>query len=107
MEITTEQLKQKIENGEKLIVDFYAAWCGPCKVMKPTFEKLSEEYRNQNSEVQLYTMDVDSNREFAAFLGVRAVPTIKSFSKGKEVFTQAGVQMEQQLKSLVSDLLNG
>ena len=45
MEITTEELKQKIENGEKLIVDFWGTWCGPCKVMKPAFEKVAEEYR--------------------------------------------------------------
>jgi thioredoxin 1 len=107
MEITTEQLKEKINNGEKLIVDFYTQWCGPCKVMKPTFEKLSEEYRKQSSEVQLYTMDVELNREFAASIGVRAVPTIKSFSGGKEVYTQAGMQMEEQIKQLVSSLING
>ena len=48
MEITTEELTKKIANGEKLIVDFHASWCGPCKMMKPTFEKLAEQYRNDN-----------------------------------------------------------
>jgi len=107
MEITTEELKQKIENGDKIIVDFHAKWCGPCKVMKPTFEKLAEEYRNENSEVQLYTMDVELNQEFAASLGVRAVPTVKSFSGGKEVYSQPGMQMEGQIKQLVINLING
>jgi thioredoxin 1 len=90
MEITTEELKQKIENGEKLIVDFWGTWCGPCKVMKPVFEKVAEEYRNENSEVQLYTMDVDKNKEYAASLGIRAIPTVKSFSGGKEVLFSTG-----------------
>lgn len=107
MEITTEELKQKIENGDKLIVDFHAKWCGPCKVMKPAFEKLAEEYRKQNSEVQLYTMDVELNQEFASSLGVRAVPTVKSFSDGKEVYSQPGMQMEGQIKQLVTNLING
>jgi len=107
MEITTEELKQKIENGDKIIVDFHAKWCGPCKVMKPTFEKLAEEYRNENSEVQLYTMDVELNQEFASSLGVRAVPTVKSFSGGKEVYSQPGMQMEGQIKQLVINLING
>ena len=107
MEITTEQLKQKIENGDKLIVDFWGTWCQPCRVMKPAFEKLSEEYRNQNSEVQLYTMDVDKNKEFAASLGIRSIPTVKSFSDGKEVYSQPGMQMEGQIKELVTNLLNG
>lgn len=107
MEITTEELKQKIENGEKLIVDFWGTWCGPCKVMKPVFEKVAEEYRNENSEVQLYTMDVDKNKEFAASLGIRAIPTVKSFSDGKEVYSQPGMQMESQIKQLVTNLING
>ena len=98
MEITTEELKQKIENGDKLIVDFHGVWCGPCKVMKPAFEKLAEEYRKENSEVQLYTMDVDKNKEFVSSLGVRAIPTVKSFSGGKEVYSQPGMQMEGQIK---------
>jgi len=107
MEITTEELKQKIENGDKLIVDFWGTWCQPCRVMKPAFEKLSEEYRNQNSEVQLYTMDVDKNKEFASSLGIRSIPTVKSFSDGKEVYSQPGMQMEGQIKELVTNLLNG
>jgi thioredoxin len=107
MEITTEELKQKIENGEKLIVDFWGTWCGPCKVMKPAFEKVADEYRKENSEVQLYTMDVDKNKEFAASLGIRAIPTVKSFSGGKEVYSQPGMQMEGQIKQLVTNLING
>jgi thioredoxin 1 len=107
MEITTEELKQKIDNGEKLIVDFHGVWCGPCKVMKPAFEKLAEEYRKENSEVQLYTMDVDKNKEFVSSLGVRAIPTVKSFSGGKEVYSQPGMQMEGQIKQLVTNLING
>jgi thioredoxin len=107
MEITTEELKQKIENGDKLIVDFWGTWCGPCKVMKPAFEKVAEELRRENSEVQLYTMDVDKNKEFASSLGIRAIPTVKSFSDGKEVYSQPGMQMEGQIKQLVTKLING
>jgi thioredoxin 1 len=107
MEITSEELKQKIENGDKLIVDFWGVWCSPCKVMKPVFEKVAEEYRKENSEVQLYTMDVDKNKEFAASLGIRAIPTVKSFSDGKEVYSQPGMQMESQIKQLVTNLING
>ena len=107
MEITTEELKQKIENGEKLIVDFWGTWCGPCKVMKPAFEKVAEEYRRENSEVQLYTMDVDKNKEFASSLGIRAIPTVKSFSGGKEVYSQPGMQMEGQIKQLETNIING
>jgi thioredoxin 1 len=106
MEITTEKLKQKIENGEKLVVDFYGIWCSPCKIMKPTFEKLSDKYREENSEVQLYTMDVDKNRDLAVEYGVRAIPTIKVFNNGNVVDSKTGVQSETQLTELVQSLLN-
>ena len=43
MEISSSELKEKIANGEKVIVDFHATWCGPCKMMKPTFERLAKE----------------------------------------------------------------
>ena len=107
MEITQELLQKKINNGEKLVVDFWAPWCGPCKVMKPAFEKVSEHYRNENSEVQLFTLNVEENKEFAAQLGIRAIPTVKSFSDGKEVYSQPGMQMEGQIKQLVTNLING
>jgi thioredoxin 1 len=107
MEITQEELKQKIENGEKLVVDFWGLWCLPCKLMKPTFDKISEEYRSKDSEVKLYTLDVEKNRDLAVELGVRAVPTLKSFSGGKEMFSQSGVKTESQIKEIAENLLNG
>jgi thioredoxin 1 len=104
MEITTEELKQKIENGEKLLVDFYTEWCGPCRMMKPIFEKISEQFRNKNSDIQLYTMNVEKNRDSAVEYGVRAVPTIKVFNNGEVVDTKTGAQQETQLIELAGSL---
>jgi putative thioredoxin len=106
MEITKEELKQKIENGEKLVVDFWAPWCGPCKTMKPIFEKVSEEYRGNNSEIQLYTLNVEENKEFAAELGIRAIPTVKTFSGGEQKYSSPGMLEEGRIKELASQLLN-
>jgi putative thioredoxin len=106
MEITKEELKQKIENGEKLVVDFWAPWCGPCKTMKPIFEKVSEEYRGNNSEIQLYTLNVEENKEFAAELGIRAIPTVKTFSGGEQKYSSPGMLDEGRIKELASELLN-
>ena len=104
MEISSVELQEKIKNGEKVIVDFHARWCGPCKMMKPTFEKLTTE---NTSEVQMYTMDVDLNREIAISLGIRSVPTIKVFNAGEVVETRVGVLSEGQIKELVTELING
>lgn len=106
MEITTKELREKIENGDKLIIDFWAPWCHPCGVMKPVFEKVSEHYRGENSEVQLFTLNVEENKEFASQLGIRSIPTLKSFSNGKEVYSQPGMKSENEIKELVQSLLN-
>lgn len=104
MEITGQELEQKIKNGEKVIVELWATWCGPCRVMKPIFENVASQ--NQ-SDVQMYTMDVDKNREMAMSLGIRSVPTIKMFANGNAVDTKVGVLQENEIKGLVQNLING
>jgi thioredoxin 1 len=104
MEISSELLREKIKNGEKVIVDFHALWCGPCKMMKPAFEKMANE---NTTEVGMFTMDVDNNRELAIELGIRSVPTIKVFNDGGVVDTKVGVLREHQIKELVTELING
>jgi thioredoxin 1 len=104
MEIKSFELQEKIKNGEEMIVDFHTQWCFLCKLIKPIFEIIS----NKNTtEVGMYTMDVDSNREIAIELGIRSVPTIKLFNTGEVVETKAGVLSEEQIKDLVTELING
>ena len=88
-------------------MDFWAPWCGPCKMMKPVFETVAEKYQKENSEVQLYTLNVEENKEFSSKLGIRAIPTIKSFANGKEQFSRPGLQMESQINDIAKNLLNG
>jgi thioredoxin 1 len=102
MEITAKELQEKIQNGEKVIVEMWAPWCGPCRMMKPTFEKVANE---NTSDVQMYTMDIDENREFVSSLGIRSIPTIKVFNGGEVTDTKVGVFSEQGIKDLVSNLL--
>jgi len=104
MEITGEQLQEKIKNGEKIILKLGTVWCGPCKVLNPIFEKVA---RENTSDVQMYTMDVDQNRELAMTLGVRSVPTIKVINNGNVVNTKVGLIQEQQIKELIQELING
>ena len=103
-EITAKELTEKIEKGEKIMVDFYGVWCGPCKMLKPIFEKVSSE---NTTEVQMYTMDVDANRDLAVSLGIRSVPTIKVFNKGEVVDTKVGVIQENEIMLMAKELVNG
>jgi thioredoxin 1 len=104
MEISQEQLKQKIKNGDKIIVDFWAKFCGPCKVMKPTFDKISKELQENNSKVQLFTMDIENNMDYIQELGIRGVPTIKGFSNGNEVFSEVGLKQSDTILEMVNKL---
>ena len=105
MEITSQELQQKIKSGEKVLVDFYASWCGPCKIMKPWFEKVASQF-NETDGTKLYTFNIENDKDFAvAELGIRSVPTIKGFSGGKEVYHNTGVLREEQIKSVASQIL--
>lgn len=104
MEITSLELEEKIKSGEKIILKLGAVWCGPCKMLNPIFEKVA---RENTSNVKMYTMDVDQNREMAMTLGVRSVPTIKIINGGNVVNTKVGILQEQQIKELVQELING
>ena len=104
MEITNSELKEKLNNGEKVIVEFWAEWCGPCRMMKPIFEKVSKE---NTSNVQMYTLNIDHNREIAVTLGIRSIPTVKVFNSGQIVETKVGLLNEGQINEMVKELING
>lgn len=104
MEISSVELQEKINKGEKIILKLGAQWCGPCKMMKPIFEKVAND---NTTDVQMYTLDVDLNREIAMSLGVRSVPTIKIFNAGEVIDTKVGIQSETQLNDMINTLING
>lgn len=102
MEITAKELQEKINNNEKVIVEFWAPWCGPCRMMKPVFERVAS---SNDTEVQMYTMDIENNKEYASTLGIRSIPTVKLFSNGNVTDTVVGVMGEEKIKSLVNNLI--
>ena len=102
MEITAIELQEKIKNGDKVIVEFFANWCGPCRMMKPVFEKVVSENK---TDVQMYTMDIEDNKDYAMSLGIKSIPSIKIFNEGKVVETKVGVLNEDHIKGLVNSLI--
>ncbi len=78
-QLTTSELKQKIENKENFVLDLYATWCGPCKVMLNNLGKVNESLINESVDrpkYGIYKFDVDSDMDFMRELGIRSVPTI-------------------------------
>ena len=105
MELTSTQLREKMESGEKFIVDMYAEWCGPCRVMGPIVEKYAEKLRSEGSEVGVYKFDIESDKELAVEMGVRSIPTVKVVSEGEVLATKTGILQEAQLEELKGMLL--
>ena len=85
----------------KAIVDFWAAWCGPCRILGPRFEELSKEMKG----IKFLKLDVDSNPETAQKYGVRSIPTLIMFSDGEVVGTVIGALPKDSLKEKIEAAL--
>lgn len=105
MNITGDELRSKISSGEAMIVDMYADWCGPCRVLGPIVEKFSNTMKTEGSSVSVYKFNIESDRELATELGIRSIPTIKGFKGGQEVVTKVGVIQEAQLREMAQMVL--
>jgi thioredoxin 1 len=104
-QLTSEELKEKIGSGENFVLDLFATWCGPCKVMLGNLEKVNESLIKESAgepKYNVYKFDIENDMEFMAELGVRAVPTIKIFKEGKEVFSRPGVMQPAQVLELLN-----
>ena len=81
-----------------VLVDFFATWCGPCKMLSPVLEELS----NQNPDLLILKIDVDEVGALAARFGVQAIPTLMLFKDGKHVETRKGYQNKNQLLAFIN-----
>lgn len=100
-ELKANELKEFIQNGN-VAIDFWATWCGPCKMLGPIFEEISEELENIN----FAKADMDEVGEEAMSLGVRGVPTIILFKDGEEITRIVGAQPKDALKAQIQEAFN-
>ena len=105
MVITSQELREKMESGEKFIVDMYAEWCGPCRVLGPIVERYAQKLKEEGSEIGVYKFDIETDKELAMELGVRSIPTIKAISNGEIITTKTGILNESQFDALTETLL--
>ncbi|HLI05233.1 MAG TPA: thioredoxin [Ktedonobacteraceae bacterium] len=101
--VTDQDFESKILKSDRpVIVDFWAEWCGPCRMVAPTYEKLSDEFA---SKLAFAKMDVDENPRTPGGLGIQGIPTMIVFNNGKEVGRIVGAYPPPQLKNQIERLL--
>jgi len=103
LEITDANFEELVLKSEKpVLVDFWAAWCGPCRMVGPVIEEISNEY---SDKAVVGKVDIDSNQEYAAKYGVRNIPTVLVFNKGEIATRQVGVAPKNTYTEAIDRLL--
>lgn len=88
-----------INSETPVLVDFFADWCGPCKMLAPILKQVKEEL---NDAIKIVKIDVDKNQPIAAKYQVRGVPTMLLFKKGKQVWRQSGVLQKNDIIKIIN-----
>ena len=103
LEITDSNFEETVLKSDKpVLVDFWAAWCGPCRMVGPIIDELSEEYEGK---AVVGKVDIDSNQQYAAQFGVRNIPTVLIFKNGELVDRKVGVSSKNDYAQALDSLI--
>lgn len=102
LEITDATINDVLESGKPVVIDFWAEWCGPCRMVGPIVEELANEYEGK---VVIGKVDVDNNDEVTSKYGIRNIPTILFIKDGEIVDKQVGAAQKSALVEKIEKLL--
>ena len=101
MHVDSKNFNDTVNSKEVVLVDFYATWCGPCKMLAPILEQVNEEIADNTLIAKL---DIDNALDIAKEYGVMSVPTMVIFKKGKEVERLVGLRQKTQILEVLKNL---
>lgn len=100
VELNKDNFEATISDNDTVIVDFWAEWCGPCRVFGPTFEEASE----QHSDIVFGKVDTEAQSELAGFFNVRSIPTLMVFRDNVVLYSEAGALPAETFENLISQI---
>ena len=96
IEINEKKFESEVLKEKKVLVDFNATWCGPCRMLKPILEEISNDYK-------IVSIDVDENMELAREYGIMTIPCLIVFKDGKEVSRSVGLKTKEDIISMMEE----
>ena len=102
LEVTDKNFEELLKSGKPMVVDFWAEWCGPCRMVSPIIDEIAEEF---DGRVNIGKMDVDNNNDIVAQFGIRNIPTVLFFKDGALVDKQVGAAQKSAYVDKINELL--
>ena len=102
VELTDGDFESTINSGQPVLVDFWAPWCGPCKMLAPVVAEIADEYAGQAT---ICKMNTDDHREAAVEYAISAIPTVILFQDGQMVKKWVGLTTKQEMTAAIDELL--